>query len=939
MAINYGTQSTLEPLNPEKIGVVGAREEEKKDTSWTDFLFSSTFLKGMIIVLELGLSFFPPKKLVTESAKMIFQIGLGLLSATGTTAIDIANKNVSAATIAIDFGTAFIPYGTYKLVQAKNFRKLQKGIRALASKQDEFVENVKVGKEAVEAKFKQQVKVLTDKVSVLSDKAKVIQSGEPFAKKNKLFIKFFKKPKDIRLHVQSLATKDIKKFLATADKNLWNLTKIKHDAALLNLIAPNGDIAKATKEFPQLFETLLHKSVRDARWNPALNMWQNFRMTAPQKYIENANLLQQGLLSGKYYRAMERVRKVCNKIDDILKAKNVTLKQLTQRADDYIQMINDLQKIGKNAVSTKKALTKVVSNISTNKKLNKLAVQHILYSKKQLRLSAEIAKSNAVVQEVLSELKDKPQQLENFEALISLVKNVKANPQAGLKSGAEQIQTFLKPLLQTFDNDTLVFIHKLNNAKSVWKGSPTQLQEVVDFLASNVEVAYRGLDKTSKIKNFIRYLGSQKFDDKVVQRVQNIFDPRDAGRYGVERVYRKINQIVQKQINKFTENKVVNDAIKKATKNLNKINVSENVADAVVQFERVKQRATKVVKTTTTKGYKFQHKYSTVQQRVMHKVKGGTSRYLSHYYIYGKKGIYFVVAMHFKRRFYKTGNNKHGKKPVWITATRDELYNIKTIGGTYWKEKALMRGWEQSRGGRRHSNRSFGQSRDLSLFLMLVPINPLRRVLSLVSNIVEGGYSMATGNFFTRRWVEKFTESFANTLKNRIGRLITRTGTKYIGNRVQSQALKKISASMKEYRLALRKTQSKINFLARNVQKTGSLLLNNLRFDFTKGTFQVNTKNYGRKTSQQFFRQYGPTSIRSALIHKTASKRRNYVFKRKLQGASSKQIAWELEKIKNPSRQLISGRRKFGQVLRIKSAVTPNPVFSKSFRGLTKFKF
>ena len=922
MAVNYGTSSTLEPLSYTNIGQLKPIENEtKKDSSWTDFLFSSTFLKGMIIVLELGLSFFPPKRLATESAKLLYQIGLGIVSAAGTTTVDALNNNLSVATIAIDFGTAFIPFATHKLKQAHNLRKVKKGVARLVSEKDEFIKGVEVGKEAVEKKFSEAIARQLDTVGKVN---------EPFVKWNKHFLEFMGKPyyESPFKNLKSIYLKDYKKFLKFVSDPKW----IKNDAVLLNMIAPKGALRQAKKEFPGLFETILHKSKRDARWNHNLKIWQNMRFTGQSKYSQANSYELQELLQEPLFTARQaKLEKVCDKIDELLKAKNTTLKKLSQRIDDYQQMIFDLQNIGKEVLSSKQVFTKAIGEISKDNKLNELAVKYIIYSKKKLRISEAAAKSNEVIREVVKKLKDKPQQKEAFESLISLIKNVKENPELGIRGGLEQIEDFLEPLLKSFDSDTLVFIHKLNNAKSTWRATPTQFQEVVDFLSSNLKAATDTIERPSKFKSFIKYLGSARFDDKVVQRVQNIFDPRDAGRYGVERIYRKINQIVQNKINSFAEKKIVNEAIEGATKNVAKLGASDDVADAVVEFEKqsikITTKTLKGVTKTTTRTNNF---------RMTHRVP---SKYLSHYQIFGKKGIYYIVWMHFVKKFHKTGRNKHGKKPIWITATREELYNIKTIGGTYFKSIAYKRGWEQSRGGRRHSNKSYFGNRDLSLFLSLVPINPLRRTLSLVSNIVEGSYSMATGSFFTRQWVEKFTTSFANTLKNRVGRLLTRTGTKYFANKYRLAALQKLKKSAKEYRLAIQKTQSKINFLARNVQKTGSLLLNNLRFTYdNSGQFYFKSKNYGRKTYNQLFRSYLPTSGRSLLIHKSAARRRNSIIRKRLQGLSPKELAIFSEKQKNISRQLISGRRKLSQVGRIRSAVTPNALFSKSFRGLTRFK-
>ena len=884
MAINYGTTTPLEPLDPNAIASYYG-EPEKKESDWTDFVFSSSFLKGIVIILELGLSFFPPAKLAGTAA----QIGIGLGAAALTTTIDAVNNNLSYASIAIDFSTAFIPLAAAKITKFKNLRKVKKGVTKLIEKKPEFVKAIEAGKEVY-------IRQMTKNI------AKVKKAGSKFAAK----IDDLTNPQ----------LKSIDKF----SKFLLNPKKAKTDAAILNFIAPTGALKQAKKQFPELFETILHKSVRDARWSKSAGCWYNFRKTNIKKYGEQFFLLRKGYYAKITKETYAKMQKAAQRLDDLIRAQGTTLQAMSKRITQYSDMILDLQKLGKKALSTKRAFKTAIATISESRQVNKLAIKYVLWSSRKLKITEQAAKSSKVIQSVLNELKDNPQDLERFEALISLVRNVKAKPHLFLEAGYEQIDTFLEPILKELSDDTLIFLHKLNNTKSVWQGSPDQFQEIVDYLGSEIVKATQVSPKPNTWIDKIRYLGSDDFDSKYVQRVQNIFDPRDAGRYFVERVYQKINRIVQTKINKFVETKVVNDAIASAAK---------------------AAKTTKVLK--TSKGVKAAQTLDAAQKaatkfRVIHKIINGKSRYLSHYQVYGKKGAYYVTLVHFQKKPFlkiKRGKNKGGKKPVWIAATKTELYNIKTIGGTYWKSVAYMRGWEQSRGGRRWRNNISYADRDLSLFLGLVPINPLRRVLSLVSNIVEGSYSMITGNFFNRQWVNKFVSSFSNTLKNRIGRLITRTGAKYAGNRFKGQALRAMQKNIKDYKLSVQKMQSKVNFLARNLQKTGSLLLNNLRFDYELGGqgLQFKSKNYVRKTTSQFFRMYAPTTIRGGLIHKDASIRRNINIR-------NKQLGLNVQTEKNLARELFSGRRKLGQVGRTWSAITPNKAggFAKNFRSLTRFK-
>ena len=257
----------------------------------------------------------------------------------------------------------------------------------------------------------------------------------------------------------------------------------------------------------------------------------------------------------------------------------------------------------------------------------------------------------------------------------------------------------------------------------------------------------------------------------------------------------------------------------------------------------------------------------------------------------------------------QTGKNRGGKPPHIFWATDDELQELNERGSEYWWEDANRRkGWWVNRGGRKAKTFASKHFQG-SYFLNFIPINALRRSLSLVSNafnVIGDENATPIWRAFNKRYIQEVGDSFARIGFNRSLRLA--------GVGIGQKAIR-VAAITK----ASKKGISKTNFLIKNrrkflilrtfTQKTASASTFTLNLKRRKDGFGINSKDFGGRFTKRFFKNSIPTFGRT-IVKKKLERRGDFLYRDK-----------------------VSILRKSGQVRRIYSAFTPN---KSSFGSLRK---
>lgn len=212
----------------------------------------------------------------------------------------------------------------------------------------------------------------------------------------------------------------------------------------------------------------------------------------------------------------------------------------------------------------------------------------------------------------------------------------------------------------------------------------------------------------STLSKYFKKVNSAKFNDQVVQNVQ-LIDPNDLGRAGIERLY----QALKNRINKY---------FKKTGKLLKE---AENIEDAFVRSGGV------LVDSLWHLGYKVVKDLGLNKQLIMISFKAAESA---------------------------------GKKPVFVIATDYQIKKYIASPGHYYNNT-----WAYSKGGKKLGiGNIFGSVKGLAnvstqgmSILPFIPVQALKNIISIVSNLVENFSDMGKGV-----WVGEYKGKFLKSLRN-----------------------------------------------------------------------------------------------------------------------------------------------------------------------------
>lgn len=240
---------------------------------------------------------------------------------------------------------------------------------------------------------------------------------------------------------------------------------------------------------------------------------------------------------------------------------------------------------------------------------------------------------------------------------------------------------------------------------------------------------------SQRMNKVVRGIGSSNFNNRVVQVIQ-LMDPADAGRFFVERLYRRMVKYFKPLFRILGNVNKIEDAFVKAGGTL--VNSHVIVGYRVIGYNK-KNPA-----------------YSDIM-------------------------ISFYPEMtKSKNAFNKNGKpnkNYHGKPPVFVTASPVEIDGLIKGGMKYYQRK-----WAISKGGRPMSFGGLeGMGTALMLILPFMNTGLLRNILSLGSNV-----SKMAKRFKERGgegWIDDFAKSFRRAVVNRPGRFIARAVLAPLGGR------------------------------------------------------------------------------------------------------------------------------------------------------------
>ena len=254
-------------------------------------------------------------------------------------------------------------------------------------------------------------------------------------------------------------------------------------------------------------------------------------------------------------------------------------------------------------------------------------------------------------------------------------------------------------------------------------------------------------------KSYLRYLGSKRFNDKIVQRAQWI-DAVDAGRAPIEFIYKKLvrywNYVLKIGFKKTYELALKNSkralTAEKAWRSYRKIDLKRPVF---------------------------------FSSRYLHNM-----RVLRGWNNLAKDPM--VCIMNFVRYTYKRGKNADGKIPVIFLATKKEYRRLANEGSVYWwKHQNKYKGWWYSRGGKRSHNFKIGlESQYIGFLVSILPFQAIKFVSSILSNWLEAFYEITGGEWSINNWIDEFQRSFKRMAIKRTGRFL---GKDVIGRSIAKQ--------------------------------------------------------------------------------------------------------------------------------------------------------
>lgn len=293
------------------------------------------------------------------------------------------------------------------------------------------------------------------------------------------------------------------------------------------------------------------------------------------------------------------------------------------------------------------------------------------------------------------------------------------------------IRLFLVEKLST--EDAWVFTQRI---REITKGSFRTTQGVADAnkaaaeamraaKAANKEL-FNEASNVQRFNYFMRKIGSAKFNDRVVQIVQ-LMDPADAGRYIIERLYRRMVKYFKPLMRMLGSVNKIDEAFVKAGGTL--VNSNVIVGYRVIGYNKKNPMYTDIMISFYPEATRSKH---------------ATSR----------NG--------------KANKNYHGKPPVFVTASNIEITGLVEGGMKYYLSK-----WAITRGGSAATFSSLeGMGMALMMILPFMQTGMLRNILSLGSNISKMSKRFAKSGL--DGWGDDFIKSFRRAIVNRPGRFLAR---------------------------------------------------------------------------------------------------------------------------------------------------------------------
>lgn len=269
-----------------------------------------------------------------------------------------------------------------------------------------------------------------------------------------------------------------------------------------------------------------------------------------------------------------------------------------------------------------------------------------------------------------------------------------------------------------------------------------RINEIFDTPRKAVFAARKSVKNNSEFSKAVKWAGTRDFDERVVQRIQALFDASDFGRKWIEDSYKFLKKKLRKTFSR-------------TAKALDKL---QDLEQAYVKSGGQLVAGSEII------GYKT---LKVVGPRALIMINFNPAKW--------DMGGTAAKNMFWKGRLTK---NYGGKKPVFVWAYVNQLPLFVNGGMEYYLDT-----WAYSRGGAVVGTNLFNNifhGMDV-VVLPFVKTGLLRNLLSLTSNIVENSYDMVTGDWFSKTigkkhpktitWWDRAFRSFKRTGVSRVGRL------------------------------------------------------------------------------------------------------------------------------------------------------------------------
>lgn len=795
------------PFPRHRIVALTKKKPSNSQTSENTGLYRILITLGEIALTMIAGAVLGPKGAIAA------QVGIGLLGATGHTALSVRNNSLTGIGVAVDYLTAFIPIGTglnnarrvKKALTSSDFLTLRKQLLATKTPQSSLLK-------ALDDKMvrgKQIYEEALNHAAAVASKNGIKQKAV-----YKKLVKNFGFPAD-----------------SLTEKAAWDKV---------------GLLKKNIEKSMQEYYDLLDKNI----------------ITHYIASVGEGLQRQAVLLKGKAFQNLENLQAAFRKIEALPWYKRLSKPQFKYEA--------------------------LKLTPTTDQKVVSRFLDDVLLSKGARRVKAAVAVAKLKIR-IINKALTKPGQ-KKFNLFLNRFKTVATSR----KAMAEALDTFVKTLSQrdfdalskVLDGKDLISYVGIYGAGGIW-GNPIE---------------------GNTVRRWVKAMGTQRFNARFVQLAQ-LSDPNDVGRYGPELLY----QWARRKWQKALYNRAFLNATRAGARNIRK---SKSLAQAFKKSGGVLMRA-------QNRGNNV-----TLYSRYIVGIKmlpGGTPQ-----------RRWVLVKFNKANTGGLTGKNVGGKKDIVVAMSDYDFEQLATSGTQYWFQQGLKKRWFISRGGRAVLNSRHVRvlSNSMSLFLGFVPIQPLRYVLSLVSNWVESASDVAEGDYFSTWWA-RFSRAFIRSSINRSARFFAKV---VVGASVQGYAAGK--AQMKATRRALQmglarpskefkelvnaavtKASRKSAWVGRELQRASITVLSAHQTVSRDGYFEWRRRSAGQ-LGLRFAKQAVPTSFRSAAIRKE---------RYSVMGRRRKDFTFAY------GRQLVNTKRYLKHVTRVYSAVTPNRNVP-TLRALTRMR-